>query len=54
MSSLRALLCPVMAESWKTKLLRWRFNRYAAFRRTGARVVAGAMNPPCTAASSHE
>jgi acyl-coenzyme A thioesterase PaaI-like protein len=29
-----------MAESWKTKLLRWRFNWYPAFRRTGARVIA--------------
>ncbi|HET7538206.1 MAG TPA: DUF4442 domain-containing protein [Candidatus Didemnitutus sp.] len=29
-----------MAESWKTKLLRWRFNWYPAFRRTGARIVA--------------
>jgi hypothetical protein len=29
-----------MAESWKTKLLRWRFNRYPAFRRTVAHVVA--------------
>lgn len=28
-----------MAESWKTKLMRWRFNWYPAFRRTGARVV---------------
>lgn len=28
-----------MAESWKTKFLRWRFNWYPAFRRTGARVV---------------
>ncbi|MBI2517976.1 MAG: DUF4442 domain-containing protein [Opitutae bacterium] len=28
-----------MSESWKTKLLRWRFNWYPAFRRTGARVV---------------
>lgn len=27
-----------MAESWKTKLMRWRFNWYPAFRRTGARV----------------
>lgn len=28
-----------MSESWKTKLLRWRFNFYPAFRRTGARVT---------------
>jgi acyl-coenzyme A thioesterase PaaI-like protein len=28
-----------MPESWKTKLLRWRFNRYPAYRQTGARVV---------------
>ncbi|MBI3884316.1 MAG: YiiD C-terminal domain-containing protein [Opitutae bacterium] len=28
-----------MAESWKIKLLRWRFNWYPAFRNTGARVV---------------
>lgn len=28
-----------MAESWKTKFLRWRFNWYPAFRRTGAHVV---------------
>lgn len=27
-----------MAESWKMKLMRWRFNWYPAFRRTGARV----------------
>lgn len=27
-----------MAETWKTKLMRWRFNQYPAFRRTGARV----------------
>ncbi|HYC71509.1 MAG TPA: DUF4442 domain-containing protein [Opitutaceae bacterium] len=27
-----------MPESWKTKLMRWRFNWYPAFRRTGARV----------------
>lgn len=30
--------CP-MAESWKIKLLRWRFNWYPAFRSTGARVI---------------
>jgi len=29
-----------MVESWKTKLLRWRFNWYPAFRRTGARVLS--------------
>lgn len=28
-----------MAESWKIKFLRWRFNWYPAFRNTGARVV---------------
>ncbi|MBA4135899.1 MAG: DUF4442 domain-containing protein [Opitutus sp.] len=28
-----------MAETWKTKLLRWRFNRYPAYRQSGARVV---------------
>ena len=28
-----------MAESWKIKLLRWRFNWYPAFRNTGARVM---------------
>lgn len=28
-----------MAESWKIKVLRWRFNWYPAYRRTGARVV---------------
>ncbi|HEY0946840.1 MAG TPA: DUF4442 domain-containing protein [Opitutaceae bacterium] len=28
-----------MAESWRIKRLRWRFNWYPAFRRTGARVV---------------
>lgn len=28
-----------MAESWKIKLLRWRFNWYPAFRHSGARVV---------------
>lgn len=28
-----------MAESWKIKLLRWRFNRYPAYRQSGARVV---------------
>jgi acyl-coenzyme A thioesterase PaaI-like protein len=28
-----------MSETWKTKLMRWRFNWYPAFRRTGARVV---------------
>lgn len=28
-----------MAESWKIKLLRWRFNWYPAFRNTGARVT---------------
>ena len=28
-----------MAESWKIKLLRWRFNWYPAFRNTGARVI---------------
>ena len=28
-----------MAESWKIKFLRWRFNWYPAFRRSGARVV---------------
>ena len=27
-----------MAESWRTRLLRWKFNLYPAFRRTGARV----------------
>lgn len=27
-----------MTESWSTKLMRWRFNWYPAFRRTGARV----------------
>lgn len=30
---------PSMAESWRIKRLRWRFNWYPAFRRTGARVV---------------
>lgn len=29
-----------MVESWKTRVLRWRFNWYPAFRRTGARVLA--------------
>ncbi len=29
-----------MVESWKTKLLRWRFNWYPAFRSTGARVLS--------------
>jgi acyl-coenzyme A thioesterase PaaI-like protein len=28
-----------MPESWKTKLMRWRFNWYPAYRRTGAQVV---------------
>ncbi len=28
-----------MAESWKIKLLRWRFNWYPAFRNTGARIT---------------
>lgn len=28
-----------MAESWKIKLLRWRFNWFPAFRNTGARVI---------------
>lgn len=28
-----------MSESWKIKLLRWRFNRYPAYRQSGARVV---------------
>lgn len=28
-----------MPESWKIKLLRWRFNRYPAYRQSGARVV---------------
>lgn len=28
-----------MAESWKIKLLRWRFNWYPAYRSSGARVV---------------
>jgi acyl-coenzyme A thioesterase PaaI-like protein len=28
-----------MSESWKTKLLRWRFNWYPAYRRSGARVT---------------
>ncbi len=28
-----------MAESWKIKLLRWRFNRYPAYRQSGARVM---------------
>lgn len=28
-----------MAESWKMKLLRWRFNRYPAYRQSGARVM---------------
>ena len=28
-----------MAESWKIKLLRWRFNWYPAFRKTGARII---------------
>lgn len=28
-----------MAESWKIKLLRWRFNRYPAYRQSGARVT---------------
>ena len=28
-----------MAESWKIKLLRWRFNRYPAYRQSGAKVV---------------
>lgn len=28
-----------MAESWKIKFLRWRFNRYPAYRQSGARVV---------------
>lgn len=29
----------MMSESWKLKLLRWRFNRYPAYRQSGARVV---------------
>jgi len=28
-----------MPESWKTKLMRWRFNWYPAYRRTGAEVI---------------
>lgn len=28
-----------MSESWKIKLLRWKFNRYPAYRQSGARVV---------------
>jgi acyl-coenzyme A thioesterase PaaI-like protein len=28
-----------MAESWKTKFMRWRFNWYPAYRRSGARVT---------------
>ena len=28
-----------MAESWQTRLLRWRFNFFPAYRRTGARVT---------------
>ncbi len=28
-----------MAESWKIKLIRWRFNRYPAYRASGARVT---------------
>jgi acyl-coenzyme A thioesterase PaaI-like protein len=28
-----------MPESWKTRLLRWKFNWYPAYRRTGARIV---------------
>lgn len=28
-----------MAESWKIKFLRWRFNRYPAYRQSGARVT---------------
>ena len=28
-----------MAESWKIKLLRWRYNWYPAFRNTGARIT---------------
>ena len=28
-----------MAESWKIRILRWRFNWYPAFRNTGARVT---------------
>lgn len=28
-----------MAESWKIKLLRWRFNWYPAWRNSGARVI---------------
>jgi acyl-coenzyme A thioesterase PaaI-like protein len=41
--SLRATSAPrfrySMSESWKIKLLRWRFNRYPAYRQSGARVV---------------
>lgn len=33
---MRAALMP---ESWKTRLLRWKFNRYPAYRRSGARVT---------------
>lgn len=28
-----------MSESWKIKLLRWKFNRYPAYRQSGARVT---------------
>lgn len=28
-----------MSESWKTKFLRWRFNWYPAYRRSGARIT---------------
>ncbi|MFI5337439.1 MAG: PaaI family thioesterase [Opitutales bacterium] len=30
---------PLMSESWKIKLLRWRFNWYPAYRRSGARIT---------------
>lgn len=33
------LIYPVVPESWKIKLLRWKFNRYPAYRQSGARVV---------------
>lgn len=30
---------PTRPESWRSKLLRWRFNFFPAFRRTGARIT---------------
>jgi acyl-coenzyme A thioesterase PaaI-like protein len=33
------LAYPIVSESWKIKLLRWKFNRYPAYRQSGARVV---------------